>query len=200
MLDRRVWSWGALVAVAALATTAMTVDAEEIDVRFAGRDDFDIVVAGDRDPEWVPTPADWVQGNPDAYTILLTEDGARPQIGPGGTLSLRIAARNATPELPAIVGLTVSDPDVHTGETHPVTGRPVELFEQLRFTVRDGDTVLVDDIAGDRIADASYAWPTAWAPGETHVLDVSISLPEHLGNEWQDAASAVQFSFEAIND
>jgi hypothetical protein len=115
-------------------------------------------------------------------------------------MTLRVAARNASGELPARVRLTIADPDDNSGDLDPATGRPVDLFDQLHFTVRDGTTVLLADVEGSGVTGSTYDWPVPWGPGEVRVLDVTIALPVTLGNEWEDATSAVQFSFEANSD
>lgn len=197
-LDRRTLSCAALLAVVAFATAAMTADADDVAVHFQQGNDFDIVVAGSGEAGWEPADVDWEQGDRHAYTVLLSEDGALPMLAPGGSLSFRIAARN-TSDLPALLSLSVSDPDVRTGETDPATGYPVELFEQLHFTVTDGSRVLLRDVDGATVTAVPYAWPRNWRPGEARVLDVTIALPEGLGNEWQGASTGIQFGFEAHN-
>lgn len=206
-MHRKIWSWGALLGVVALATSAMVVDSDTVDVLFVQGDDFDIMVAGSLDPAWTPGPASWGHGNPDAYDVTLgAEPGpgaapGRPQvIGPGGHLTFRVAARNTSPGLPARVVLTVSDPDDRSDQTDPVTGRPVELFSQLRFTIVEDGEVIVEDLDGPALAASSHEWTDSWAPDEVHVLDVKVSLPADLDNQWQDATSAVQLRFEAQND
>ncbi|KRD42713.1 hypothetical protein ASE27_17935 [Oerskovia sp. Root918] len=206
-MHRKIWSWGALLGVVTLATSAMVVDSDTVDVRFAQGDDFDIMVAGSLEPGWTPHPASWGHGNPDAYDVVLGADpgsGARPGgpqvIGPGGQLTFRVAALNTSPGLPARVALTVTDPDDRSGATDPATGRPVELFSQLRFTIVEDGEVLVDDLDGPALAAATHEWTESWAPDEMHLLEVTVALPADLDNQWQDATSAIQLRFEAQND
>lgn len=201
MVDRRVWSWGALGAVAIMATTAMVVDAEIVDVHFAQPESFDIVVSGSRTDGWQPGDADWEQGNPEAYNILLNADGSNLELGPGGQMTLRIAAKNASPGLPGLVALSMSDPDDRSGQTDPDTGAYLELYDQLRFTILENGTPLVSDVAAADLVDGRvHDWSASWAAGEVHILDVTIALPHAVDDRWQGAMTDVQFRFEAIND
>lgn len=195
MSRRTVLSWFALFGVAALTTAAVVTDAKQLDVRFVPDATHDLVVAGSADPGWTPAETDWDQGDPTAYRIALTPDGSTAQIGPGEVLRFRVAARHGVTDLPATVVLTVSDPDAQGDRTDPVTGTRAELFDQLRITVADAGVVLLDADPGAGAAALTHDWLDAWQPGETHLLDVTVSVPEDLGNAWQGATTDLQLTF-----
>lgn len=197
MHRRTVLSWSALLGIAALTTAAAVTDAERLDARFVPAATLDLVVAGSADPGWTPGAADWQQGDPTAYRIALTPDGSAAQIGPGEVLRFRVAARHGATDLPALVVLTVSDPDAQGERTDAVTGARAELFDQLRITVVDaeGGAVLLDALPGSDAAALSHVWADEWQPGETWLLDVVVEVPEELGNAWQGATTDLQLTF-----
>ncbi|WP_448058825.1 hypothetical protein [Cellulomonas hominis] len=198
MNTSRILAWGSLVGLAAAATAATISDSGSVDVHFDRASGFDLMVVGDADPTWVPTDAAWSQGNPDAFRIALTADGSQAQIGPGGELTFRVAARNSSSATAALVGLTIFDPESHSGETD-ADGRFVELYDQIAVTVTEGTTVLIDDVPGPVLASTPYAWPQEWAPGEAHLLDVTVRVPYEIDNSWQGAHTDLQIQFDAEN-
>lgn len=196
MRRRPALSWLALLGIAALTTAAVVSDVEQLDARLVPGAELDLVVAGSATPGWTPTPADWQQANPTAYRIPLTRDEQGVIVGPGGSLTFRVAARHHDEDLPAYVRLTISDPDDRRGHSDPATGRWVELFDQLRITVADEGRVLVDGVGAEPDT-LTHSWTRPWAPGEARLLDVTVTVPADLGDAWQDSATDLQITFES---
>ncbi len=186
---------GAVLAIGALTTAAAFVDLADVRVALDGtRTTFDIRTAGSDATGWEPSPSDWQQGNPDAYEVAL-HSGAT--LAPGGVLVLRVAVQNNSPALAGTLSLDIVDPQPRGQEIDPTTGRYVELFDQLVFTVKQGSTVLFDHVPATAMT--TYVWSAALASGDDMVLDVQIDLPPSVDNRWQGASTAVQFHFEAEN-
>jgi hypothetical protein len=190
---------GVLVAAGVLLSAATLADVADTLVTMDGsRSTFDILVAGSAAPEWSPVPADWQQGNVEALTITHFDGhGGGALLAPGGALAVRVAALNASPRVAATLSLTIVDPDPRSGGVDPVTGNRTELFGELVFTVRHGETVLLDRTPARDLS--TYTWDSALPAGGSAVLDVTIEMPASLGNEWQLAATDVQFAFVAVN-
>ncbi|MBD3778145.1 MAG: hypothetical protein IE923_02610 [Micrococcales bacterium] len=192
-MHRRIMlSWCALAGVAALTTAAALTGAGEQDVRFWPGAGHDLVVAGSTRPGWVPSAADWEQGRPEAYRIGL--DPAARELGPGGVLELRVAARHGAHDAPSEVRLAVTDPDDRGARTDPRTGSRLELFDQLHLLVVDAATgeVLVDAGPGSTAESRSARWGGVWQPGEVRLVDITVTVPEELTDAWQGAVTDIQ--------
>lgn len=195
---RAVTASGILLGAALLASAAAITDSRDsLTLLDGSQNRFDLVVAGSAEPDWAPGPAQWVQGNPDAYRISLTPDDSSYLMSPGDSLNVRIAVRNESPKLASAVELEISDPQDRSTEIDPVTGNFVDLFPQLRFTVADGDRVLLDTVPSTELTRLSL--DGALLPDEHRVLDVRIEVPADLDNRWQLAETDVQFSFTGSN-
>lgn len=189
---------GALLAAGALITAATLTDSADVTLSMDGsRNTFDIQTTGSVTPGWEPRASDWVQGNPSAFEIQLTDDGSGYVMVPGGSLDLRVAVRDASPRLAAQLSLTILDPDPRGTAVDPAAGTYLELFDQLVFTVRDGDQTIIDQVPARELT--TYTWVDALPSGEAKVLDVQIEMPDSVGNEWQLASTDIQLSFEAVN-
>lgn len=193
---RLVVAAGTLVSVAALLTAAVFTDTADVHVVLDGsQNTFDLQTAGSTDPGWQPTGASWSQGNPTPVDIELGPEAG--VLAPGGAMSVRIAARNASPRLAGQLALTVSDPDPLGDQLDPATGTYRELFDQLRFTVSEGATVLMDDVSATELE--TYAWSEPLPAGASRVVDVRITLPDGVDDRWQRAGTGIRFSFTAVN-
>jgi len=195
---RFITAGGALFAAGALLTAATLTDSADVTVTMDGSGNtFDIVTTGSIEPGWQPTLDDWVQGNPAAYDIPLTADGTGYVLSPGSALDLRIAARDASPRLPARLSLTILDPNPRGDTTDPATGRYVELYDQLVVTVKDGATTIFDRVPTSELS--TYTWDDPLSVGGEKVLDVRIEMPTSVTDEWQLASTDIQFNFQAVN-
>lgn len=191
---RLILAAGSLVAVGALLTVATTTDTADHSVTFDGsRNVFDLMVSGSSDPGWEPRPSDWEQGNPEAYELKL--DDSAGLLAPDGELRVRIAAKNASPRLAGMVNLTILDPQPLGTQKNPASGTYLELFDQLVFTVREGNTVIFDRLPATALT--THSWDRALAGGDYLLLDVLVELPESVGNRYQGASTTIQFHFEA---
>lgn len=187
---------GTLLAVAGLVTAAALTDETRVAVQLDGTaNTFDIVVASGEASGWVPSSSDWAQGNPGHHSIILENGGDR--ISPGGRISIRIAAMNNSPRNDGILSLSIIDPVPRGDARDPDTGRYLELFDQLVFTVREGGTTIFDHVLAADLS--TYTWPTQVTPGEVHLLEVEIELPGTVDNRWQKATTDVQFAFVAVS-
>lgn len=193
MRRRIALTWCALLGVAALTTAAVVVDTDEVAIGFTPPPGHDLVVAGSAEPGWEPSEADWDQGRPTAYVVAA----GSADVGPGGSLHLRLAARHGAEDVAARVRLEVDDPDDQGARTDPATGTRVELFDQLHVVVADAASgeVLVDAGPGSDRATRTHLWDEPWEHGETRVLDVTVSVPVGLGDAWQGAATGLRFHF-----
>lgn len=180
-----------------ISAAAVTDSATTLLVLDGSQNRFDLVVAGSVARDWVPEADSWGQGNPDAYAIALTGAGSRA-LSPGGSTTVSVAVRNASPSLAGTLSLDVRDPRPRGDARDPKTGRFVELFDQLVFTVTDdAGVVLFDAVPADELT--TYRWSEEFAPGEEKVLRVEIALPESVDNRWQGASTDVQFHFHGEN-
>ncbi|MBL3700211.1 hypothetical protein [Leucobacter luti] len=187
-----------LLGTAILASVAAITDARDsLTVLDGSQNRLDLRVAGSPEPGWHPQPAMWEQGSPAAYRIRLTPDDSALLVGPGSSLSLRIAVRNDSPRLASAVQLSITDPVDRGSEVDPATGSFVELFPQLRFTVADGDRALAEAVPATELERIQL--PGAVAAGKHRVLDVMIEVPPELDNRWQRASTDVQFTFEGTS-
>ncbi|HEY0187618.1 MAG TPA: hypothetical protein VGC67_09040 [Cellulomonas sp.] len=195
MRRRIVLSWCALLGVAALTTAAVVTDSEDVDALFLPGAGLDLVVAGSAEPGWTPDEEDWDQGRPSAYQIVLGDETSA--LDPGDSLTFRVAARHGDQDLAATVRIEITDPDPAGDATDALTGRRVELFDQLRIRVADAGTgqVLIDAAPGSGATARTYAWPDEWAPGESRLLDVTVTVPAELGDAWQGAVTDLQIHF-----
>lgn len=191
---------GGMLAVTALVTSAALTDEADVQVLLDGSDNtFDIQTAAAPISEWDIHAASWEQGNPDAYEIALGADASGAALPPGGSIALVIAVKNASPRLDGDIGLSVFDPDPLGDRTDPSTGAYLELFDQLRFTMRTGDTVIADGLTAEEFNELAFIWPESFAAGEAREVDVVISLPREVDNRWMGAGTRVQFAFEGEN-
>ncbi|GAA2180366.1 hypothetical protein GCM10009847_17970 [Leucobacter tardus] len=183
-----------------LTAAALTDTAETRWVLDGSKNRFDIVTAGALEPDWKPQDSDWHQGNPDPYEVAIGENGEGVALGPGHSLEATVAVANASPrDIAGRIGLKILDPNPLGDATDPDTGRYLELFDQLRFTVVDGTTVLADRVSADEFNDLAWQWPDPVAAGENRTLAVTISLPAEVDNRWQGAGTQLQFAFAGEN-
>lgn len=189
---------GTLLTATALLTAATFVDYSDSELSVDGsKNTFDIVAAGNAAPGWLPTAADWQQGNPDAFRIKLTDDGSGYTMAPGSSLELRIAAKNNSPRVAGLLNLSIADPHPRGAQKDPLTGNFLDLFDQLVFTVKDGNNTLIDHVPATRLS--SITWPSPLEAGDYKIVDVRIDLPNSVGNQWQLASTDIQFRFDAVN-
>ncbi|GMA29085.1 hypothetical protein [Arenivirga flava] len=193
---RLVLSIGAVAATAGLVTAAAITDSDDVVVLLDGeRNRFDLVAAASHRSDWHPGADDWEQGRPEAIRIPIGADGRL--LGPGGVVSYRIAVRNVSPALAGAIELEIWDPQDRVGQLDPSTGRFVELFDQLRIVVRDGESVLVDRPPRD--APMRTGWDSPLGRDEHRVLDVELSLPAELDDRWQGASTDIAFRFTGVS-
>ena len=167
----------------AAITAAATVDWGQVIVAVDGRDNtFDLQTAGSEEPEWLPSESLWKQGNPNPAALVLADS----TVGPGAPIRMRVAVRNASPRLDAIISLHVLKPE-----------QPSELFDQLRFTVEEGGHVYADNV--DAASAAALPLVGATAAGGERVLDLTVSLAPRQGDPTAGTSTPVTVSFTGVN-
>jgi len=177
-----------LVGVGAFAlvglTAASTVDWGQLIVAVDGSENtFDLQAAGSDEPGWTPTAASWEQGRPDPIVVVLRD----ATIGPGTSIATRVAVRNASPRLGAVVVFHV---------VRPATPSP--LFDQLRFTVSEGGHVYVSDVDAAHAAAIALTGPTA--SGASRTLDVTVSVPADATDELEGLRTPVSVRFSGVSE
>ncbi|MEX8033032.1 hypothetical protein AB6V29_08370 [Microbacterium sp. 20-116] len=196
---RLVLSLGALGMAGLTVTAAALSDSATVLVQMdSSQNRFDLDVAGNYSSEastWEPTADSWQQGNPDAYRLPIGP-GQSNVMSPGSSISGRIAVRNNSPRLAGLIELSILDPQARGDVTDPQTGNFQELFEQLIFTVKDGDTVIFDHVPATQLS--PFAWNAALPAGGIRVLDVRIEMSPDADNRWQMASTDVQFNFSGV--
>ncbi|MDR1852813.1 MAG: hypothetical protein LBR21_09255 [Propionibacteriaceae bacterium] len=192
-LKRMALAGGSFLAALALLTSALVTDRGEVAVRMDGSENtFDLVVAGEwGNPGWLPQASDWGEGDARPYRVALPSGAV---LAPGGTVNLRVAAKNASPRIAGALTLEIRDPDPLGVARNPKTGNHLELFNQLEFTVKQESEVIYDHVSATGLGKRSVA--ESLAPQDFIIFDVQIGLPQNLGNEWQGATTGVEFHFE----
>ena len=157
-------SLGALLAATALCTAALSIAAIEVvaqmragaghefNLQIAARERADGTGPGGGDSPWVPTAADWVEGNPVPLAVGGEGTGA-------GARHYSIAVRNASAELPSALCIAV------------LPLEPGAAFDDLRFTLTGGDGL--GFAADGRDAPCACA-RLPLAPGEVRLLELRI--------------------------
>jgi hypothetical protein len=191
---------GGVLAAAALVTAASLTDSAEVLVMLDGNDNtFDIQTAGSAAAGWSPAGSDWVQGNPDAFEIAVGDKGESAALAPGASMEVTVAVKNASPKLSGFIGAAIYDPNPLGDQVDPATGRYLELFDQLRFTVSTETETIADTLTADEFNAKDFAWPEEFTAGGAQTLKVVISLPREVDNRWMGAGTSVQFAFTGEN-
>lgn len=192
---------GVLALTGIALTAAVLVDSAETRwVLDGSQNRFDIVTAGAPGADWKPQSSDWRQGNPKPYEVAIGDDGEGIALGPGHSFDTTVAVGNASPgDLSGHIGLSIVDPNPLGEATDPTTGRYLELFDQLRFTVVDRGSVIVQSATAEEFNDLAWHWAEPVDAGDSRELLVTISLPSEVDNRWQGAGTQVQFAFTGEN-
>ncbi|QTX03320.1 hypothetical protein [Agromyces archimandritae] len=196
-LVRMLAASGAVACCGAVLTAAALSDRARVDVHLdGGQNRFDILVAGAIDPTraWMPGAGEWRQGDPVHEIRAVT--AADRLLMPGSAIHARVAVKNDSPRLPAMLTLTIGDSDPQGSATDPATGNFVELFDQLVFTVTEGEETLIGAVPAGQLD--AHSWDEAFAPGEERILDVRIEMDAGADNRWQSAGTGIRFAFEAV--
>lgn len=192
-IARPVLAAGVLLAVGALLTAASVTERHDLEVVFDGSSNvFDLQVAANADSSWTPRSADWTQGHDAPAQFVIDSDTAQG-FAPGDIVGFRIAVKNASPTVAGAMTLAIDDPNP-LGSALTSAGGFQELFDQLRFTVTDGGTTVIDGVSGSDLNRLRHTWAGV-APGDSRVLDVRVELPASTDNRWAAAATGIRFSW-----
>lgn len=169
---------GALV-LALSMTGAAIITPVDYPITFDGSQNrFDFVAAASEDPTWTPSAEDWVDA---AVRPIVLDLAAAEALEPGEGVDFIVAVKNDGPLAGDLI-LRIDDP-APDGER--------SFFEQLIFTVTDGNITLLDG----QISTFTHSW-SRFASGETRTLQVRISLPTDLSDEWRDKSTEIRIRFE----
>lgn len=163
----------------AALTAAGTVDWGRVLLVVDGRENtFDLQASGSDEPQWLPSESSWKQGNPSPAVVILRDS----TVGPGAPITLRVAVRNSSPRLGAIISLHVLKP-----------GQPSQLFDLLRFTIEEGGHVYADHV--DAAAANAVPLLGLTAAGGERVLELTVSLAPAGGRPIAGMTTPVTVSF-----
>ncbi|WP_460631304.1 hypothetical protein [Leifsonia lichenia] len=165
-------------------TAASTVEWGKLVVAIDGtHNTFDLQAAGSDEAGWTPAASSWAHGRPDPIVVVLRD----ATIGPGRSLSTRVAVRNASPRLGALIALHV---------VRPVTPNP--LFDQLRFTISEAGHVYADNVDATTASTIALTGPTA--SGASRTLDLTISLPADATDSLEGLRTPVSVRFSGVSE
>lgn len=168
-LSRRVLALGSLltvviVATGAAATSAAFTDAAEADLGTVG---------GSYDIALVDSTGALVQANPDPLVI----DTVVP--GPGGAPAIEVAAVTSTPATGPIVLSIANARGVALPADPGMSGPGADPYDVARFTVTVDGTPLATSVPGTELTPMRI---TGWQPDVVRTIQVSVTLPDALGN------------------
>lgn len=165
-------------------TAASTVDWGQLVVAVDGAENtFDLKAAGSDEPGWAPTAASWQQGRPDPIVVILDD----ATIGPGTSVTARVAVLNASPRLGALVAFHLVPP-----------AAPNPLFDELRFTVSEGSHVYAQNVDAATASEIALTGPTA--SGAWRTLDLTVSLAPDATNELEWLRTPVTVRFSGVSE
>lgn len=165
-------------------TAASTVDWGRMVVAIDGTENtFDLQAAGSNEPGWSPTAASWEQGRPDPIVVVLRD----ATIGPGTSIHSRVAVRNASPRLGALIVFHVVPP-----------ATPNPLFDQLRFMIAEAGHVYADNVDAATASTIELTGPTP--SGASRTLDVTVSLLPDSTNELEGLKTPVAVRFTGVSE
>lgn len=165
-------------------TAASTVNWGQLVVAIDGADNtFDLQAAGSDEPNWAPTATSWSQGRPDPIVVVLKD----ATIGPGTSITTRVAVRNASPRLGALIVFHVLRPTT-----------PAPLFDQLRFTIAEAGHVYATDVDATTASAIALTGPTA--SGASRTLDVTVSLSADATDELEGLRTPVTVRFSGVSE
>ena len=165
-------------------TAASTVDWGKLVVAIDGAENtFDLQAAGSDEPGWTPAASSWAHGRPDPIFVVL-RDAA---IGPGRSVATRVAVKNASPRLGALVVLHVVRP-----------ANPNPLFDQLRFTVSEAGRVYADNVDAATASTIALTGPTP--SGASRILDLTVSLPADATDSLEGLRTPIDVRFSGVSE
>ncbi|WGD36795.1 hypothetical protein [Lysinibacter sp. HNR] len=177
---------GIFLCLATLLTSAIITQWQSSSILLQGEQNtLRIAAIGSPQPSWTPTSEAWSRHTGRSYTIELVESS----VAPGQPLDVRMAVRNESPI--TATHLTLSLYPV------PVPGEdPADsdyLFSQLAITVRQGQTLIVQNRLAPEFE--NIALPNGLAADEYTIFDVQISLIPQTDQDWMDKKTGLEFQF-----
>lgn len=179
---RSLLTLGIVLGAGALVTSAASTQTESVLAYFDANpaQGYNLQVDGSVDPNWTLADALWKEANPEPYTIPGSVDGSAVSMPPGKTQTYRIAVRNDSPELLSSVRFTIEDPDPLGNSTDPETGRFLDLFPHLHFTLADESGILLDAAGTENLTATLNG---SLAAGEARMFTLTLGVPQDTGNE-----------------
>ncbi|UAJ79377.1 hypothetical protein IT072_19670 [Leifsonia sp. ZF2019] len=123
-------------------------------------------------------------------SFTLDLDGDR-LLERGVAHTFRMAVRNASPRLAAELTMAITPPAADTPEGQ----NALRLFEELRFTVREGDAVVMDQASGADAAALLRRLPEPVSSGGVRTFEIDITLPVDAPEDVAGLRTAVQVEF-----
>lgn len=187
---RSVLTLGIVLCAGALVTSAASTQTESVLAYFdaSPNQSYNLQVDGSAAADWTLADAVWQEASTEPYTIPATADGSAVSMPPGKTQTYRLAVHNDSPELLSSVSLRIEDADPQGSATDPHTGRYLDLFPHLHFTLADEQGTLLD-AAGTDVLRADLRTPLA--AGESRLLTLDLTVPSNVGNEIIGAGTQV---------
>lgn len=179
---------GLLLGFAAVVTSAAITQWHSQSVLLDGsHNTFALKVAGSSDPMWLPDAEDFQDGLGGGYTVPLFDGD--DIVADGHPLSVRVAVLNASPQAAGQVVMAISQKAIGSATQ--------DFFDELRFSIAEGDTLIAQDLSGDELE--TVALPGALAAGEERVLTVTVAMLPHAEGRWHDVRTGIEVRFTGEN-
>lgn len=178
---------GALLGIGALCSTAAFTDSSSVLTHLDGRTNYialqtSAAEAGAELAAW-PSEADNA-----SFTLDLNGDRL---LEPGVPHTFRMAVRNASPRLAADVTMTITPPNAGATDARD----SLRLFQALRFTVREGGEVVIDQAGAASAAELTRRLPDSVDAGGVRMFEIDVTLPVGAAADLAGLRTAVQVAF-----
>lgn len=184
---RALLSAGVLLGIGAVCTAATLTGSVPVLTHLDGRANYIAIQTVAADVS-VDLPAFPDEAESSSFTLELAGDRL---LEPGEIHTFRLAVRNASPRLSADLTMSITPPSADTA-----AGRgALRMFNALQFTVREGDTVLVDHADGSQAANLVRRLPGTVESGGVRRLEIDISLSAAAGDDLHGLRTPVQLAF-----
>ena len=133
------------------------------------------------------------QGHADGFVFTPGTDASPTDLFPG--LKDAVPGDTLTDSV-EVVNNGAKPAKIYLKALEPADQEPA-LLPELNLTVKQGETVLNEGTAAEKGALADNVLLAELAPGEKVTLDLELSMPIELGNEYQDATAFINWQFTA---
>ncbi|GIT78629.1 hypothetical protein LLS1_02980 [Leifsonia sp. LS1] len=184
---RALLSVGALLGIGALCTTAALTDSSSVLTHLDGRSNYVALQtsAAEADTELPVWPSEAENAS---FTLDL---GGDRLLEPGVSHTFRMAVRNASPRLATDVTMAITRPASEAADD----GDSLRLFQALRFTVREGGAVVIDQAGAATVAELTRRLPDSVDSGGVRLFEIDVTLPADAADDLAGLRTAVQVAF-----